>query len=98
MTIAPFPAPRLVRVYYCAACGEPIIATRTDTRASVECSVCPVRRGVVRSAVYVDKSASDARRLRAMRRALTKLAKFEHVDPGDAQDILDEDDKRRRRS
>lgn len=35
-------------------------------------------------------------RLRAMRAALKKLARLEYVDPGDAQDILDEDDRRRR--
>lgn len=36
------------------------------------------------------------RRLKAIRAALQKLARLEYIDPGDAQNVLDADDKLRR--
>lgn len=46
------PAPARVWVYYCAACGAPILAeTRSDV--SVDCPSCPLGTGAVYRARYL---------------------------------------------
>lgn len=91
-------APRLARVSWCATCGTLILADAPSANVGTSCPDCPVGKGQVRRAIYIHAAhvASEGKRLRVMRAALKKLARLEYVDPGDAQDILDEDDRRRR--